>query len=303
MVSADGQSFVLQCGDRTVKFWRASATGVTDLGVIPLFLAAKQAGIVPEAWGCPGLEQDSRSARLEFLIRLSDAFDCDVVDRALDDRSYIVRNAESNVYYVVAPSLAAPRALAVYTGGVLLPRAGPPAEIVLTLESPRGRGLEVRSIEGRARDVSPLLVFPRRSLPWEEAESEAVELRYSAAHNLLIVACGGLFRTYRGDIAFVRAYSPTGEERWTMRKPLATRADGYSEGRAHILLFADGRFGTVSSSIKTDKPIFDLVDMSNGKTVASLEGKPIAASSNAGRVLVENASGDFLLMDYTVRRQ
>jgi hypothetical protein len=330
IISEDGQSFAIQCDGKTVKLWSEGSHQLVGRESVSLFLAARRGSMIPSRWRCPTLEMHEKP--LTFDIRFSDVNDCDVVDHSEDNASYIVSTGASA--YVVTPLREGTSKPSVYTaglleslrmksqgyrslpmpildggrlevrssptkGGVLLPRRGLPTEIVIPTVN--GYGLEALALDGHGiRQVSKFEM--PLGLPWEDTDSQADNLYYSTAHKLLIVQCVGIFRFYRGDMTYVRAYSLDGVEQWTIRKPIQVSGE-YAMGSASVLLFGDGRFAAVGywnrGKDVSSKPTFDIVDIEDGTTLASFDGWPIATSARANRVVVENASKDFDLIDYT----
>jgi hypothetical protein len=333
IVSGDGKSLAIQCGDKTVKIWTQGSRELMSRKSAPLFLAARQASIIPSNWHCPRLEMHQNP--LAFDIRFSDANDCDVVDHTDDNVSYIVKGTDIPTAYVVTPLGKESNEPNVYTAGILdslsakslgldyypqpkpildgdgaevresrsrgifLPRHSAPTEIVVpTLD---GHGLEALALDGHGiRKVSTFRM--PTGLPWEDTDSRADSLSYSSTYKLLIVQCNGIFRFFRGDMTYVRAYSLDGTEQWTIRKPTQDTG-GYAMGSAHVLLFGDGRFAAVGywnrAKDVVSKPTFDIVNIKDGAVLGTFDGWPIATSALANRVMVATMSKGFELVDYT----
>lgn len=284
-IADNGLALVLQCADGTARAWEAKQSKTINLGKVTLFSAAAKLEIIPSDLRCA-----------EFSGFSADA-DCDVIDHTKDWSAYIVR-AKSNTYSIVNASSETPKMLNVYTGGVLLPRAGPASDVVLGQDSSR-KGLEIRSfLNWSAKPfVKPLL----RNGFFQSTETDIDKIFYSDAHDLLILSCGGAFIYFEDDVALVRAYSLDGTERWTIRKhlPKPKESGGLHEGftsiHAWVKLFAGGRYATMNSS--EERPSFDVVDLGTGKTVASLAGFPIATAAIGNRILIRTFSGEFALID------
>jgi hypothetical protein len=333
IISEDGKSFAIQCTDKTVKIWTEGSRELVSRESVSLFLAARQASILPASWRCPQLEMHREP--LAFDIRFSDANDCNVVDHTEDHDSYILKSAESQTAYVVTPMSKGVNERSAYTAGlleslrtkslgldyhpqpmpildgdglevrqspssgILLPRRGLPTEIIIRTQD--SRGLEALALDGHGIRQVTRFKMPR-GLPWEDTDSTADNVSYSAIHKLLIVQCRGIFRFFRGDMTYVRAFSLDGVERWTIRKPTQDTG-GYAMGSANVLLFGDGRFAAVGywnrAKDVVSKPTFDIVDIKDGAILGSFDGWPIAASDRANRVVVDTRSKGVELIDYT----
>ncbi|HEY8026061.1 MAG TPA: hypothetical protein VIF60_15955, partial [Burkholderiaceae bacterium] len=205
-IAEDGLQLVVQCGDGGVLAWQASNSKVTSLGKVTLFSAAAKLGIIPSSLRCAGFNG------------FTDDEDCDVTDHTKDWSSYITRD-RGNTSSVIAPGLEGPRRLETYSGGVLLPRAGPAKEVIIGIEGDYAKkATEFRHLLNWS--ALPFAKVPTRAAIFQDSETSIDEITYSDTYDLVIFGCGGAFIYTESDVAFVRAYGVDGTERWSIRKHL-----------------------------------------------------------------------------------
>ena len=276
VVAPDGLALVYQFGDGSVHSWKA--TKVAHRGRITLVSAAVEAGIFPRFVHCP-----------------KEGDDCDISDHTTDWTSYVTWDTAT---YRVATLDRPDRAIPGYLGAVLVPRHGPATDIV------DGAGgftqLELRSIESWT--ARPLATVPTRNGIFQNSETQFSRVSWSNAYELLLVACGSAFVYFEGDVAFLRAYDRKGKEQWSVRRRLPKPAKpaglhaGFTSINARLVVFAGGRFAAVTGGIDS-RTSFEVMDLQNGRTIATLTGYPLAASEDASRVLVRMDESHLALVD------
>lgn len=287
IISEDGLSLVLQCADATIRAWKAAQVGVTTVSGKTLFEAAKAQGSIPSNLKCSWPD----------YFKSSHEPDCDILDYTDDKSTYILRNHDipgSAVTQVGSNSI---RELALRNEepGVLLPRSGPPTSVLVANYQPKQ--LEIVSLE--KRDKRLLLQLPVRNMLFQDGEADPDAITYSATYKLLIVTFTGIFVGER-KMAYVRAYTLQGEEKWNIIKQLPSpNAHGFTGDYARILPFADGRYAVFSTE---NRDFFDIINLETGQKITTLKGLPIATSAKANRILIRTPSDDIVFSDYTLQK-
>lgn len=287
-LAEDGRALVMHCRDGSARAWSHGQPAVEKLGEVVLFDLARERGLIP------------RHLRCADYVGFAPGKDCDVVDHVADWSSYIVSYLHSD-NLIKTGAVAPERLEATSSGGILLPRAGPARELVAEVLF-KNQQLETRSLlDGPAR---PFAAAPRRMGFLQSIEGRVRQVRYAAAHELVLVSWGDIFMYFKEALPIVRAYSLDGTERWAIRKPLPvpTKHGGLHAGFASIygnlVVFDGGRHAALSwMEWSVQKPSFDIIDLANGKTRVTLEGRVLGGSAKATRLLVHSATGGALLID------
>jgi hypothetical protein len=330
MLADDGKSFALQCDRKTVTLWRDGSRELVSQESDSLFFAARQASIISPTWRCPLLNMQEKPLR--FSIRFADSNDCNVYDRTNDKSSYIVETPGSFAFYLITPlppgtTSPDPEAIGVFAvlrakelgwsdmpdssmpivggeglqvrdmsargSGVLLPRVGATAELVVP-------ALDSASLQALALDGSGIRQVSKVHQAGEYfrniSDFNFTNVHYSSSHKLLIVEGGRISSGL--STAYVRAYALDGTEQWVLREWGGASRGFFSYAR--LILFNGGRYAAVNYHVSAHTgPTFDIVDIEDGDILGSYRGYAIAASAHANRVLVEDDSQRFTLVDYT----
>lgn len=285
IIADDGDALVLQCGDGSIRAWRANNPKLRNLGELTLFEAAQQEDIVPRGLPCPWPE----------IIRdqTTGSPDCEVVDHSDDQSTYILRNTVVLWSFVVRTGSTI-RELSIWQRpGVLFPRRGTPSNAIVINGEPRPERLERLGLQNGTSTT--LASLPTRNLIFEDGEGDANEIIYSTAYNLLIVSYSGAFRVAE-DMTYIRAFTPDGKEKWRLRGSLPARDAHLIVGDdAQIRVVMNGRYGVLAKT--SSRYASEVIELSSGRKVGSLAGWPLATSARAGRVLLKMESGALILVD------
>ncbi|MRW89107.1 hypothetical protein GJ699_03830 [Duganella sp. FT80W] len=287
VIADDGHALALQCPNGHVSVWEEGKQEVKDVGQTALFRTAVSLGFIPANLHCGAPAPDMPPDE-----------DCDVIDHTADWSAYVVKYL-GGTYSVVSLAEKSPHPLeAVYSGAVLLPRSGPASKVVM---GTRGddKKLEIRHL--KAWSATPFISLPIRRALLQGTETSVNHISYSNAFDLVIVGCGGNFIYFEDDVTAVRAYSPDGTERWTIRQHLKKPATseglhaGFTSLNIRVQPFLQGRYATVASD--GERSTFDIIDLQTGKILGSSAGYPIAVAATAARILVRDNSGQLKLID------
>ncbi len=287
-LAADGSALVMHCRDGSARAWSERKPAVEKVGTVVLFDLARERGLIPHHLRCASFETFAPGA------------DCDVIDQVADGSAYIVNN--TNIYSFIKNGTAAPeRLFPTFSGGVLLPRSGPARELITEVLYENQR-IETRSLHGAA--ARPFAAAPRRMGFLQSKEGRVHQIRYSDAHELVLVSWGDIFMYFKEEVPIVRAYSLDGTERWVISKPLPkpTEHGGLHAGIEQIygtlVVFDGGRHAALSwMSWAVEKPSFDIIDLASGKTRATLEGRVLGGSAKGSRLLVHSPTEGAFLID------
>ena len=307
IIDARGGALVYQCGDGKIWIW--SYGKLTEAARGGLVSVAASSGVLPGQVRCPteasvlsvlapSHRQDSgradKSGKAAEAIQQSD---CDVIDHNVDWTSYVTGYEGIMTLASASQPL---RLVPGYAAAIVLPRLGAAKSVI------DGAGgfarLETRTISEWTAE--PLVSAPIVRGLFQNEETTFHSIKWSEANGTIIVACSGGFVFFDHSVAFLRAYSRDGRELWTIRRPLPKPASpgvthaGTTMIQADFYTFANGKFAVVTHSGELP-PAFEIVDLRDGRTIATMQGHPIAASELAYRLLVR--TGDSTLTFYDLK--
>jgi hypothetical protein len=283
IISADGTKIVVQCGDGVVRAWQSGTTTFKPIGVMPLFRAARQQGIVASDVRCPWSSLIRDNIKIEA--------DCDVLDHDNGKNVYVLRTPASPDSFVVAGQNVLRESTVWQRFGALLP--GKRAGLVIVDRQTRPELLQTLSIkDGRVTVIARL---PSPNLLFEDGEGSADGVAYSATYKSVIVSFGGAFRV-ADEMTYVRAFSEDGKERWKIGGKLPPRNDGLIVGDfTKLIVFATGRYALLAKS--SDRSASQIINLGDGKVVSAIRGWPLAAARDSAVGFVKDESGTLSLIN------
>ncbi len=148
----------------------------------------------------------------------------------------------------------------------------------------------LKSVSLETGRTTVLHAFPASDSPLGDSESKPEYVAYSDAYDLMVVSFGGSFMGSK-TIAFVRAYTPEGLQKWGIGGGVVADKSGFSGDFAEVHVFGGGRYATFNRG--SNRGSFDIIDLSDGDIVATFDGWPIAVASKADRMLVKKPGGDY----------
>lgn len=282
IISADGNSFVLQCADGGVHSWSATAGVVESLGRVTLFEAAQAKGILPSDLVCPS----------ELGPNSGFKPDCDVVDSVGD--TYILRDGVGPGFIVRRGARQPVRKLSNWQEpGVLYPRTGKPKQAIVANRERIPNTLQTLDIEsGRTLREAKL---PSKNMIFEEGEGQPSDVTYSRAHDFLMIGYTGVFRAAR-DMTYIRAFLPSGIEVWRVKRKLQEEGRGFAGDVTRLRLASSGRFAALAST--SDRSVTVIYDAAKGREVGRLKGWLLDAATDAGRLLVRTDDNHVALLSW-----
>lgn len=297
IVADGGEVVALQCSDGTVLTWQEGGVARKFKGRT-LFSVASTVGSVSPKLQCSyqlatymcgtkgGVAIPGFPACQSPGIEIPEPPDCEVIDHPGGGSIYVMRNLGEPGGFVAAASSSDILVLGVSERpGVLMPRIGRAKDFVYI--SNRALLMSLSLATGR---TTVLAAVPVGYTPWGNSESEPDQVAYSDAYDLMIVSFGGSFLGSRA-IAFVRAYTPDGLEKWGIGGNVVADKSGFSGDFAEVHVFGGGRYATFNRG--SNRRSFDIIDLKDGDVLATFEGWPIAVASKADRMLVKNPDGDY----------
>ncbi len=287
IISDDGTRIVVQCGDGIVRTWQSGMPAFKSLGVIPLFRAAREQGIVATDVRCPWPSLISDEMKVEA--------DCDILDHNSTSNLYVLSSAGGSSSFLIQGDKVLLESRIWQKFGALLP--GKAAELAVVDSHKRPELLQKLSVnDGRTTAVTPL---PSPNLLFEDGEGDANAVVFSAANQTVIVSFGGSFRVAR-DMTYVRAFDTEGREKWKIGGKLPPRGTELIVGDyTRFIVFAAGRYALFAKS--SNQTSTEIIDLRDGNAVSTIRGWPIAAAREASVTLIKDENGTLSLIGIDVQ--
>lgn len=280
IVSDGGDAMVIACGTETTLLWRTGWTAPRRIEASSLFDAAQRAGIVPGHVVCSGTSLPD------------DAADCDIIDHSADWSVVVLETADLREHSVFRRG-DPPLEFDVWSrvGGLTGNGSAGLAVWVVNGEHRPERLGQMQTRSGQVLAVAPL---PNRRTLVSERDGTVWDIVPDRSTGGVMLSFSGAFYGV-DEMTYARKFDSDGRQVWSITRPLPDEDGSPIRGDlAGLKGLWSGRLLALTITSRRDSS--ELLNGADGRTLLRLPGWPVAASRDAGMVLLRQENDGLLLM-------